>query len=623
MQDPAMATALALLLDFCKAYDSVDRAFMYEVLLWLGFPVEFVKAMRGLHDGTRVRFLANGYRSRWVAVTCGIRQGRPLAPILFILVLEALYRRIDDDQRLTGIVLKSKAGVVRLKVGGYADDTASYVRTAAEVWIVMDITRIFASASGLTLNEAKTLVIALNPASISGMGLLPVPLKLQAVDMLARYLGLQVGSVPDPNYTWQVARTQLVARLALATRKTLTVDQRSIIAMAIVIPKLLFIGRHQWPTTDTIKVFQTMIKNFVWHGRFTNGVVGGRAWLNNNVAMLPRQQGGLAIPDLKVELHALAAVTVNVWAVEADPDTQIVGDVLIDQRADLEAMQAYVTPRHTPPTRHSTRVTSSAWTTGLKICNTHGGVTPSAHKAAMVVALFCTTHFRGSIVTKWYGRRLVLNTEALKGPLSRSYVAAESALHGTFCPEWLPYMALAELTLYAETGAIVHVSKKLRTLCRVGSLVKDIMHWKWLANGGMLVTVLHTKVTKTILRQTEYFMLLLLLNFPQLLQPGDHSGQIRYTTTTPDSASLPLAVGPGRQLIMGSTVPEAVLKVETVNTHRELIEATQRKAGVGVLVKFVHPHPRISRLVCLWKNERRWTVPRKTYKNLLRQKTVA
>ncbi|KAE8950659.1 hypothetical protein PR001_g34060, partial [Phytophthora rubi] len=53
MQDPAMATALALLLDFCEAYDSVDRAFMYEVLLWLGFPVEFVKAMRGLHDGTR------------------------------------------------------------------------------------------------------------------------------------------------------------------------------------------------------------------------------------------------------------------------------------------------------------------------------------------------------------------------------------------------------------------------------------------------------------------------------------------------------------------------------------------------------------------------------------------
>ncbi|KAE9279868.1 hypothetical protein PR003_g28115 [Phytophthora rubi] len=326
MTDPVMAAALALLLDFRKAYDSVDREFLYASLLWLGFPTSYVNAMRGMHEGTRVRFLANGYRSRWVAVTCGIRQGCPLAPLLFLFVLEALYRRIDQEPKLSGI-LRSAAGSVRLKVGGYADDTASYVSTIAEVILVMTITRIFASASGLRLNE-KTLVIALNPETIQKMGPLPAPLRLQAITKLSRYLGLQVGSVQDPDYTWQVARTQLVARLALATRKTLTVDQRSLIAMAIVIPKLLYIGRHQWPSKGTIQAFQKMIKNYIWHGRFTECDVGGRAWLNQHVATLPRQQGGLPVPDLKMELLALAAVTVNNWAVDSDPDTQILGDVL-------------------------------------------------------------------------------------------------------------------------------------------------------------------------------------------------------------------------------------------------------------------------------------------------------
>ncbi|KAE9056066.1 hypothetical protein PF010_g31905 [Phytophthora fragariae] len=150
-----MAKALALLLDFCKAYDSVDRAFLYDVLRWLGCPVEYVSALQALHDGTQVRFLANGYHSRWVKVTCGIRQGCPLAPLLFLFVLEALYRRIDADSRVQGILLKSEAGMVQLKIGGYADDSASYVRSEREVGFILNITGEFALASGLRLNEGK------------------------------------------------------------------------------------------------------------------------------------------------------------------------------------------------------------------------------------------------------------------------------------------------------------------------------------------------------------------------------------------------------------------------------------------------------------------------------------
>lgn len=47
-----------------------------------------------------------------------------------------------------------------------AANTATYVRSAMEVAIAMDITRVFALASGLLLNEEKTLVIALNPEAV-------------------------------------------------------------------------------------------------------------------------------------------------------------------------------------------------------------------------------------------------------------------------------------------------------------------------------------------------------------------------------------------------------------------------------------------------------------------------
>lgn len=116
--DSTMTKALALLLNFCKASESVDREFLYEVLQWLGCPDAYVTAVRALHDGTQVRFLANGYRSRRVKVSGGIRQGCPLAPLLFLLVLEALYRRIDAEPRVQGVLLRSEAGGVQLKVGG-------------------------------------------------------------------------------------------------------------------------------------------------------------------------------------------------------------------------------------------------------------------------------------------------------------------------------------------------------------------------------------------------------------------------------------------------------------------------------------------------------------------------
>lgn len=294
--DPTLAAALALLLDFRKAYDSVDREFMYAVLLWLGFPEQYVKTMRGLYDGTKFRFLANGCRSRWVSVTCGIRQGCALAPLLFILPLEALYRKIDRETQIAGIVLRIKAGHITLKVAGYADDTACYVRSVGEVTTIRIIAKQFAAASGLTLNEGKTLIIGLNPDMVDMLPQLPAPLAIQSADRLARYLGIQVGSKTSTDYKWSLARSQLTARLALTMHKTSTVDQRCTLANAIILPKLLNIGRHCWPTAPVVALFQRMIKHFVWHARFTTDRMDNRAWLNQTGVQLPRVQGGAGGP---------------------------------------------------------------------------------------------------------------------------------------------------------------------------------------------------------------------------------------------------------------------------------------------------------------------------------------
>lgn len=100
-----------LLLDLAKAYDSLSRVFLLAVLRHYGFSARFC----ALVDSTprnKLRFLGKWLPlrvySRRVRYQAGksIRQGSPLAPLLFIIALDVLYR-ILDASAIAGITLST------------------------------------------------------------------------------------------------------------------------------------------------------------------------------------------------------------------------------------------------------------------------------------------------------------------------------------------------------------------------------------------------------------------------------------------------------------------------------------------------------------------------------------
>ena len=93
---------IVLLLDFAKAYDTLQRPFLLSALTWLGFSSKFVSVVAALHRDTTCRFIVDGYRSIRHNVHCGIRQGCPLAPLLFILALDSVYRVIQGMGDIRG-----------------------------------------------------------------------------------------------------------------------------------------------------------------------------------------------------------------------------------------------------------------------------------------------------------------------------------------------------------------------------------------------------------------------------------------------------------------------------------------------------------------------------------------
>ena len=91
--DQQNSSGMALLLDFAKAYDSLGRSFLLAALRYLGLTGAFVRFVSLLYAGTRCRYSVNGHLSHWLPVSCSIRQGFSLAPLLFILALDLLYTR--------------------------------------------------------------------------------------------------------------------------------------------------------------------------------------------------------------------------------------------------------------------------------------------------------------------------------------------------------------------------------------------------------------------------------------------------------------------------------------------------------------------------------------------------
>jgi hypothetical protein len=91
--------ALVLKLDLIKAYDRVDWGFLRLVLLQVGLSLEATDWILGCVTSTNFVVLINGRPSSFFKSSRGLRQGCPLSPLLFLLIVEGLSRVIQSQVR--------------------------------------------------------------------------------------------------------------------------------------------------------------------------------------------------------------------------------------------------------------------------------------------------------------------------------------------------------------------------------------------------------------------------------------------------------------------------------------------------------------------------------------------
>ena len=244
--------ATLLFVDFTKAFDSIHRGKMEQILLAYGLPKETVAAIMILYRNTKVKVRSPDGDTKYFDIVAGVLQGDTLAPYLFIICLDYVLRTSIDKIRENGFELTKRRSkrypAKTITDADYADDLAILANTPNQAETLLHSLERAAAGIGLHVNANKTEYMCYNQtgniATLDGAS-------LKLVDKFT-YLGSSVSSTEKDIDTRLTKAWTAIDRLSIIWKSDLTDKMKRSFFQGAVVSILLY-GCTTWTLTKRLE----------------------------------------------------------------------------------------------------------------------------------------------------------------------------------------------------------------------------------------------------------------------------------------------------------------------------------------------------------------------------------
>ncbi|CAG8855408.1 9367_t:CDS:1, partial [Gigaspora margarita] len=110
-----------------KAFDKLQHPFMIKTLNKMDIEGKYLNIIKAIYDKPTANIILNGEKLKAIPLRTATRQGCPLSPLLFNIVLEVLARAIRQEKEIKEIQIGKE-----VKLSLFADDMILYIENPKE-----------------------------------------------------------------------------------------------------------------------------------------------------------------------------------------------------------------------------------------------------------------------------------------------------------------------------------------------------------------------------------------------------------------------------------------------------------------------------------------------------------
>ena len=116
-------------IDAEKAFDKIQHPFLIKALQKVGIEGTFLNRIKAIYEKPTANIVLNGEKLKPFPLRSGTREGCPLSPLLFNIVLKVLATAIREEKEIKGIQI----GKEEIKLSLFADDMILYIENPKDV----------------------------------------------------------------------------------------------------------------------------------------------------------------------------------------------------------------------------------------------------------------------------------------------------------------------------------------------------------------------------------------------------------------------------------------------------------------------------------------------------------